>query len=552
MSKQAYTPFSLLYREPKNPGESNHGYFVRLAEQNALEGVQELASVFNVRLSDLLRTDQDAFQHALRGLIAWDVFAKPNSRKPISSFTRVCAECLSQDEKPFIREEWERPLSIVCASHNCLLTDYCAQCNSRLRWNRKSILRCTCGSPIAKNENPIPKWWPNVQVAFGSDRFDSDHMSVVQDEIKCAARFLNWLGRQERERRDVFAGDLALNPEDNLFSTRELSYIERWFEDWPESFRRGVVNLPDRTKLARLYHWRKILCFASFRAIFESIRETRNSADTVSLLEAPLQIPGVGLQTLWLWQEIGILPAAPTIRSFKLRGIRAESREIAARLEDIWSTTMTLNDAAWFFGASDWIISLLAEASSLRILPSRFSAGACRVNTDEMIRVAISILSRAIPRRWDASPLQKTSIETLLYRIREHGVVSEYLKFVDLQGLSIYREPGASRLDRVFVERDGLHVWLAQVASTEKSHRAREPIGTRDRVSIQEHSSNEARGLERPVGVEAVGQLGEHRGLLAVPAVPAGAQEGRAGQPPSKRALSPQEAWPFPTPKARS
>jgi len=489
MSKQAYTPFSLLYREPKNPEESKHGYFVRLAEQNALDGVQDLASVLNVRLSDLLQTDQDAFQHALRGLIAWNVFAKPTSRKPISSFTRVCAECLSQDEKPFIREEWERPLSIVCASHNCLLTDYCAQCNSRLRWNRKSILRCSCGSLISKNENPVPKWWPNVQVAFGSDRFDSGYMSVEEDEIKCAARFLNWLGRQEREKRDVFAGDLAPNPEDNLFSTRELSYIERWFEDWPESFKHAAVNLPDRSKLTRLYHWRKVLRFASFRAIFESIRETQSSSETVSLLEAPQQIPGVGLQTLWLWQEIGILPSEPVIRSSKLKGIRAQSREIAAKLEDIWSTTMTLNDAAWFFGASDWLISLLAKTCFLQILPSRFSAGTCRVNTDEMIRVAMSILSRAVPRRWNAPTLQKTSMESLLYRVREHGGISEYLKFVELQKLSIYREPGVSRLDQVFVEYDDLCAWLKQVDSKEKTPRAADPIRTRDRIFIQKNAS---------------------------------------------------------------
>lgn len=513
MGKQAYTPFSLINREPKKTEESPHGYFVRLAEQNALDGAKELANMLNVNLTDLVQTDQDAFQCALQKPIPWMASPKSNARRPISAFTRVCAECLSQDEKPFIREEWEQPLSIVCAAHGCLLTDYCAQCKSRLRWNRKAILFCSCGSLIAKNENPAPKWWSSVQIAFGSDRFDRDFMSDERGEIRQAARFLNWLGRQEREGRDVFAGDLALNSEDNLFSTQELPYIERWFEDWPASFKRAAVHLPDRTKLARQYYWKKVLCFASFRAIFESVREAQSSVGAISPLITPRQIPGVGLQTLWLWQETGILPAEPMIRSLKLRGIKACSPEIAAKLESIWNTTMTLNDAAWFFGASDWLISLLAEASSLQILPSRYSAGACRVNTDEMIRVAMSILSRAIPRRWDVSPVQKTSIQTLLYRVREQGGVGEYLKFVDLQGLNIYRELGASRLDRVFVEKNDLYAWLAQVSSTEKSHRARESIRTRDRVSIQEDSSIEA---------------------------------------PSKRALSPQEAWPLKPPKAAS
>ena len=233
----------------------------------------------------------------------------------------------------------------------------------------------------------------------------------------------------------------------------------------------------------------------------------------VSLPNAPRRIPGVGLQTLWLWQETGILPAEPMIRSLTLRRIAMCSPEIAARLENIWNTTMTLNDAAWFFGASDWLISLLAEASAVKILPSRFSAGACRVDTDEMIRVAMSILSRAAPRRWDVSPVQKTSIESLLYRVREHGGVSRYLKFVDLQGRSIYREPGACRLDSVFVESEDLDAWLAEVAATNKSHRTREPIRTRDRVSTQEQSSIDA---------------------------------------PSKGAISPQEAWPFPTPEDAS
>lgn len=61
---------------------------------------------------------------------------------------KVCPSCL--EENGIARQVWDLRVVTVCWRHGCYLVDQCSECRSRLRWRRKRLLHCDCGSQLTK------------------------------------------------------------------------------------------------------------------------------------------------------------------------------------------------------------------------------------------------------------------------------------------------------------------------------------------------------------------------------------------------------------------
>lgn len=66
---------------------------------------------------------------------------------------KVCPVCVM--EKGFIEAYWDLALMIGCPLHQCSAVSVCAQCGERLRWYRKGLLICNCGSDLHAGEGPL-------------------------------------------------------------------------------------------------------------------------------------------------------------------------------------------------------------------------------------------------------------------------------------------------------------------------------------------------------------------------------------------------------------
>lgn len=65
-----------------------------------------------------------------------------NLRRP-----RFCPQCVR--EKSFLEAHWDLGLMVVCPIHRCTLISSCPQCGCVLRWFRRGLLECECGSDLS-------------------------------------------------------------------------------------------------------------------------------------------------------------------------------------------------------------------------------------------------------------------------------------------------------------------------------------------------------------------------------------------------------------------
>lgn len=102
---------SLLMRPSPAQGESQWGFWLRVAHENGLERPQWLLA--------------------------------PGERWR-TAMVRVCSECL-RSPVPLWRDVWQAREGLWCSDHQRWLCDVCPACQRQLRWNRVRFLECTCG-----------------------------------------------------------------------------------------------------------------------------------------------------------------------------------------------------------------------------------------------------------------------------------------------------------------------------------------------------------------------------------------------------------------------
>lgn len=101
----------LLVRPVDQAGESQPGYWLRIAHANGLRRVQWMLST---------------------------------GERWASGMARFCPRCL-QAPNPFWRDEWLDPAGYWCAEHSTWLVDTCPSCGRRLQWGFMRFDACMCG-----------------------------------------------------------------------------------------------------------------------------------------------------------------------------------------------------------------------------------------------------------------------------------------------------------------------------------------------------------------------------------------------------------------------
>lgn len=168
----------LLVRPKPIGGESWGGYLLRLSAANAYRGIQDLGTVLEKTWQAVLGGEPEDVVSQL-GISVASQFTgigfKPNvgaKRDKLFSLGRsqgfkVCPICMAEDKLPYVRADWDGPISHACKRHEVALISHCQECGKHLTYLQSSHLRCECGAEYTKQTPPpIPKSYVDFQLIF--------------------------------------------------------------------------------------------------------------------------------------------------------------------------------------------------------------------------------------------------------------------------------------------------------------------------------------------------------------------------------------------------
>jgi hypothetical protein len=157
----------LLVRPQPFRGEGLRGYFLRLADVNALLpdidlyrssfGTIEPAAVTRGRLRlvcDKLGLDGGAVDNlGCRGMVTDPTRCHYLGHRIAAGHLRgsqcaVCPRCLAVCGAT--RADWELAAQVVCPDHECWLVDRCARCRRSIPWRRRAVQTCLCGQDLRR------------------------------------------------------------------------------------------------------------------------------------------------------------------------------------------------------------------------------------------------------------------------------------------------------------------------------------------------------------------------------------------------------------------
>jgi hypothetical protein len=145
--------------EPK-ADESGRGYYRRLACENGLSGLRELAGMAGVaRTPGALLNCPEYAAAELDLQPQWTEQASQMERHARSwralrrSATEAICPCCLRDAL-YIRAAWEHVFFTACSEHGCRVIDRCPDCGDLLSINRQCIEMCDCGRDLRTIETP--------------------------------------------------------------------------------------------------------------------------------------------------------------------------------------------------------------------------------------------------------------------------------------------------------------------------------------------------------------------------------------------------------------
>lgn len=150
-------------RDDISSGESGHGYVLRMAVANYLNGLPAVKRMLGKTrfavldsgdapmLSQWFGADLQKLTLALgvtgigRPESEFELYGQILGRSYFVNrmYPRVCPLCL--DQVPHCLSYWEVSLATACHRHGVLLEDKCRWCGADVSWNRPSVSMCKCG-----------------------------------------------------------------------------------------------------------------------------------------------------------------------------------------------------------------------------------------------------------------------------------------------------------------------------------------------------------------------------------------------------------------------
>ena len=260
-------------------GESWAGYLARLAADNELGSIAGLGRVLGITDTALLcgtLVKGDAL------VVAFPDCAS-SALRPLSAgrswLTRICPICVNHP-KPIFQARWDRPLTLCCLQHHCMLVDRCTACDAQIRHDRRIRTSCHCGQTFASmTTRPIPKWVPLMEAAYA----EAIHIAVGEaakpiTELEiAAARALRFFARFE-------ATNAPFRGRKNAYDSTAMVLSDD-FETLEKLFQQNPVGLPEAFKevfaqasgahAAGLTHERRFNAFKEIRTVLNGLRVTR-------------------------------------------------------------------------------------------------------------------------------------------------------------------------------------------------------------------------------------------------------------------------------------
>jgi len=161
---------SYLVRHPApNVGESLLGYILRLSALNGYDSPRYIRQLANIDASVSLATQESLSaltrianqsigsppehqsESTARSILVCPIEAEFLRASEWTMTARICPDCI--EVKGYIEAHWALPHMFACPVHRRLAISACPGCKQPLRWYRRGLLECACGTTL-KSEHP--------------------------------------------------------------------------------------------------------------------------------------------------------------------------------------------------------------------------------------------------------------------------------------------------------------------------------------------------------------------------------------------------------------
>lgn len=244
---------TLIFRPQPYVDEGLNGYLLRLAEGNRIGQIKRLwkgIPAVQDELARLLGMSEPPWSERL--------FKQSDQKgnRPMwnSSTSRFCPECLRAQN--YWKQDWELSLMSACPIHRCLLVEVCLNCQHTLRWSRKSLLYCHCGSDLRHmhTEHADDKEIELAQTLSNKlHGQDSDIPNLQPLNLKQTHSLLVTLGVYANPERRIDLRNQSINSQSSARAL-VLSASHVLF-NWPDSFHQmldQIQKVSEKKNTARL------------------------------------------------------------------------------------------------------------------------------------------------------------------------------------------------------------------------------------------------------------------------------------------------------------
>lgn len=227
------------------------GFLLRLSELNGYQSPRWLLDALKLPQAlastpadlSLMANTLGVTVPALERLCFWPV-ASPSNERRFGSGTlsltgmslgvsKLCPDCVLEDG--IIRRVWSMSAYVACHKHGRRMIEECRLCGRILRWDRRSLLKCPCGSEFKPDDEEMSP--AVISTCAALYQIDNEgaispgmSLSVANRVIRFFGRdqaMQNWVGSSTRKSRDDFLDYVGSTSE--YFSSWK-SALHKWCE----------------------------------------------------------------------------------------------------------------------------------------------------------------------------------------------------------------------------------------------------------------------------------------------------------------------------------
>lgn len=155
----------MLIRPDARRYSNRPDYLMRLAQQNGLKGVLQLARALGTTLGVLGRLSGEDLNDLIRGEPITLIVERQSEEwrrakykgEPYKREARICPACIAEGEP--MSPHFNLALPVSCSSHGTLVLDRCPRCGRSLTYLRLSVERCICGYWLQDASALAPPPW---------------------------------------------------------------------------------------------------------------------------------------------------------------------------------------------------------------------------------------------------------------------------------------------------------------------------------------------------------------------------------------------------------